>query len=652
MTIHEQLIEAARYDNIEKVQAALAAGADVNYANQYGSTALTWACQKGHTEIVRLLLTAGANVNDANQYGSTALIWACAKGYTKIVRMLLAYPGIDVYYPAPNGETALSLALDYETTRLLINHVVASIHDEVLTSIYEESDKKLNIYDIIKYLIKKIVNENHPADEINHLLRSLNFLLSAYNSDAKKSARKEARTFLSGTIKKRVDAVIAAGDIESLQSEKEKIELICNSVTLLQKTKKDKSEKTDKVKIMKLIEKIELSIQALKEKKARSPLIQALHNGKPEEALALIEKGGIDINAQGEKGETALCLASEGGYESVVKALLRKDANPNLATHDGATPLYIAAFRGRPKIVSLLLTHNADENVKYKGLTPLGIAAYRENTESVTALLKHAASKDNNDQNLIDIINGIVTFPLTNVFLSTYDTTDLTQARKNIQTQLVAILKERAALTDDMTNEINRLQNIKSRVNLLEKTTTQAINALITELKAKQTQLERSAMASPANAAICLTLKDSAHRNDLAKYLLNTEMTPHQSIELLNNLKELSTEQFDYLKQQLKDFASDAKREAALLGEQKKLKELLRADNDNLYNANPFFFILRTGTSEYEQKDTDSFDKVKTKIMGSALKNGLKNLTTFASRQMAPKPRQEAAYNAIGNNNL
>ena len=92
--VGQELIQAAfRGDTAVKRFAAvkrfLAAGADVNAVNRFGSTALIeavyWADAK---DIVKMLLQAGADVNAAGPLG-TALMQAASWGHKDIVEMLL-----------------------------------------------------------------------------------------------------------------------------------------------------------------------------------------------------------------------------------------------------------------------------------------------------------------------------------------------------------------------------------------------------------------------------------------------------------------------------------------------------------------------------------------------------------------------------------
>ena len=54
------LLKAAKENNVEGVLALLEAGADINFADELGQTALIFATCDGNKEIVQALLDAGA----------------------------------------------------------------------------------------------------------------------------------------------------------------------------------------------------------------------------------------------------------------------------------------------------------------------------------------------------------------------------------------------------------------------------------------------------------------------------------------------------------------------------------------------------------------------------------------------------------------
>lgn len=86
------LLDAAAEGDLARVKALLDAGVDVNTANRYGATALTFACDKGHTEVVRVLLERGADPNVTDTfYSQTPLGWAAGHGHFEIAAMLIEH---------------------------------------------------------------------------------------------------------------------------------------------------------------------------------------------------------------------------------------------------------------------------------------------------------------------------------------------------------------------------------------------------------------------------------------------------------------------------------------------------------------------------------------------------------------------------------
>jgi ankyrin repeat protein len=111
--VNEDLIEAAKHNDIAAVQSLLAKGADANAKDGDGATALIWASENGHLEVVQVLLAKGAKVNAQNNGGVnggvTALIQASQNGYHEVVKALLA-EGAEVNTQRDDGFTALIIA--------------------------------------------------------------------------------------------------------------------------------------------------------------------------------------------------------------------------------------------------------------------------------------------------------------------------------------------------------------------------------------------------------------------------------------------------------------------------------------------------------------------------------------------------------------
>jgi ankyrin repeat protein len=84
-----ELMEATRNRDAAAVRALLQQGVDINAADGDGSTALHWASHRNDLEVVNLLLRAGANPNATTDLGVTPLWPACLNGNAAMVRRLL-----------------------------------------------------------------------------------------------------------------------------------------------------------------------------------------------------------------------------------------------------------------------------------------------------------------------------------------------------------------------------------------------------------------------------------------------------------------------------------------------------------------------------------------------------------------------------------
>jgi ankyrin repeat protein len=129
-----------------------------------------------------------------------------------------------------------------------------------------------------------------------------------------------------------------------------------------------------------------------------TPLHAAAFSGKFKVVRKLIEYDRADINARDGGGSTPLLLASGGQYSkdgSVIRLLLEHDADINLQSDFGHTPLHWASIHGVLEVVRLLLEHGADVEVKNNhDKTALQLAANRGHDEVVKLLQEHAASRN------------------------------------------------------------------------------------------------------------------------------------------------------------------------------------------------------------------------------------------------------------------
>jgi hypothetical protein len=86
----ETLFEAARAGDIKRIEASLAAGANVNATSRYNVTPLIFAASNGRLEAVKLLVARGANVNAEDSfYRATAAAMAVGNGHVDVAVFLL-----------------------------------------------------------------------------------------------------------------------------------------------------------------------------------------------------------------------------------------------------------------------------------------------------------------------------------------------------------------------------------------------------------------------------------------------------------------------------------------------------------------------------------------------------------------------------------
>jgi len=115
-------------------------------------------------------------------------------------------------------------------------------------------------------------------------------------------------------------------------------------------------------------------------------LLFAATAGKKELLMTLVAEG-VDVNAVGRRGMTALHWAATAGQQECAEFLLERDAVVNVKTDVGITPLMEAVCNGHCEIVTLLLAAGAEVNVRAEdapraywraGRTALGMAQASE----------------------------------------------------------------------------------------------------------------------------------------------------------------------------------------------------------------------------------------------------------------------------------
>lgn len=112
-----------------------------------------------------------------------------------------------------------------------------------------------------------------------------------------------------------------------------------------------------------------------------------------EEALELLLKHGLDLNAQHYVHTNPLEAAILGGSVSLLRKCIDNGAVLNVQNHYGKTALYIAADEQMTDAVNVLLQNGASPDIQENELRwgALHKAAFHGNAEIVSALIRAKA---------------------------------------------------------------------------------------------------------------------------------------------------------------------------------------------------------------------------------------------------------------------
>ena len=143
----EMLVEEIKKDkpNLNLVSDLIVLGANVDWQDNYGWTALHYCGQYDHIEIAKMLIDAGADVNIQHNNGSTALNVCAYKNRPEIANMLID-AGAVLNIQNNDGWTALHYCVDWkhpEIARMLISAGAdKTIPDNEGSIPYELADRK------------------------------------------------------------------------------------------------------------------------------------------------------------------------------------------------------------------------------------------------------------------------------------------------------------------------------------------------------------------------------------------------------------------------------------------------------------------------------------------------------------------------------
>jgi uncharacterized protein len=388
------VVEAAMQGNKDAVRALLKQGADVNTAQGDGMTALHWAAQKGDLELAQTLLYAGANIRATTRVGGyTPLLIASRNGHAALVDALLA-GGADPNLATSNGATPLMTAAQGGSADVVKALIARGADVNAKEKVKNETALMIAASygraDVIRALTA------HGAD----LAATTKVLdMAVFNKEeGERLAQFQQQQAAQAAAAGRGNAAAPEGRRGFNPNAKPGIERQYNYTELVAYWG------------------------------GMSAVHFAARQGRIEALKALVDaKADVNQRVVGDNS-TPMLIATINGHFDLAKYLLDQGADPNIAAHNGVTPLYAAlnvqwaakALYPQPRayeqqhasyldLMAALLDKGADPNVRLTkkvwyaqydfdqsgldeaGSTPFWRAAYASDIDAMKLLIARGA---------------------------------------------------------------------------------------------------------------------------------------------------------------------------------------------------------------------------------------------------------------------
>lgn len=341
-------------------------------------TALTLACAGGHDDLVQLLLSRGAQIEHRDKKGFTPLILAATAGHVTVVELLLN-SGADIEAQSERTkDTPLSLACSGGR------------------------------YEVVELLLTRNANKEHRnvSDYTPLSLAAssgyVNIIKLLLTHGAEINSRTGSKLGISPLMLAAMNGHTAAVKLLLDMGSDINAQIETNRNTAL--TLACFQGRHDVVSLL-------VDRRANVEHRAKTgltPLMEAASGGHVEVGRVLLDKGA-DVNAPPvpSSRDTALTIAADRGHYRFVELLLSKNAQVDVKNKKGNSPLWLSANGGHMDVVQLLVSAGADIDSQDNRKVSCLMAAFRKGHIKVVKWMVKHVSQFPSDQEMTRFISTV-----------------------------------------------------------------------------------------------------------------------------------------------------------------------------------------------------------------------------------------------------